>query len=94
MADDVYDDIIESFDFEADMQTENYTQQLRDKAQAAGWPLYICTALSVSYVNGQYVVNVNPDVKEQVDDLQWGTPDSPASTVITEFIQDVQNELR
>ena len=59
---------------------------LRRQAYLAGWPSNLARRLSVKFEAGTFVPHYPRDVAEEIENLEYGTPDHPPSPVIHRFL--------
>lgn len=59
--------------------------KLRSEAMASGWPTNIARGMHVQYNDGEFHVHAHPSHKQQVFDLEYGTPSTPPSAAIRRF---------
>lgn len=59
--------------------------QLRAETRASGWPEHIVRGMHVKYDDGQFVVHSHPEHKDDVLNLEYGTPDSQPTAAIRRY---------
>jgi hypothetical protein len=69
------------------------TPVLRDMAFRAEWPSDIIIQLNVEAVDSDLVVSYPDDLEERINDLEYGSEESPASPVIRPFTYRFSKEL-
>lgn len=61
------------------------TAQLRKECVASGWSPSLANRLSVRYVNNEFKVNIPEDIKEEISNLEYGTPNTQPTAAIRRF---------
>jgi hypothetical protein len=61
------------------------TKELRSAALKSGWPKEAVRSLSVHFNEGEFAIKYPDHVKGLVEDLEYGTEDTPPSAVIRQF---------
>lgn len=70
----------------ASNDTAHYmTAHLRAETKASGWPDHITGGMRVSHNNGTFGVHYGDSHKDQVHDLEYGTPDRRPTAAIRRF---------
>lgn len=59
---------------------------LREQAAASGWPQELAASLGVRHEGGAYRVSIPRRHATAIMDLEYGTPTSPPSAVIRQFL--------
>lgn len=77
----------------ADTLSEPLTLELRSMANAAGWPAYLISVLMVDYEDGDLVINYPEDVKEQIENLEYGDINSLPTPVLRPFSYRIKTDI-
>ena len=81
-----YLDRISSAIHRASLETSRLmSAKLRTEAKASGWPAHIASSMHVQYRDGEFTVHSHPDHRNQVLDLEYGTPGNPPTAAIRRF---------
>ena len=85
------DSIFINLEADVDWQIEEKTDGLRAYARMAGWPTEIANSLYVTYEEGEYNWDCEPEsYKLQVEDLEYGTQSHPMNPAIRRFFAMVE----
>jgi hypothetical protein len=76
----------------ADHESPLLTVELRQYAQSMGWPDRIALNLHIKQDDGVYTVSFPSDIEEDVNNLEYGTQDTPPIPVISTFLKTRINE--
>jgi len=68
------------------------TAELRQYALSMGWPDRVVYNLYIKQNDGVYTVSFPSDIQEDVNNLEYGTQDTPPSPVISTFLKTKINE--
>ena len=80
------DSILINLEADVDWQLEEKTDGLRAYARMAGWPTEIANSLYVTYEDGDYDRDCEPEsYRLQVEDLEYGTQSHPLNPAIRRF---------
>ena len=80
------DSILINLEADVDWQLEEKTDGLRAYARMAGWPTEIANSLYVTYEDGDYDWDCEPEsYRLQVEDLEYGTQSHPLNPAIRRF---------
>lgn len=60
--------------------------ELQQYARAAGWPADVCDQLSIRQEDGEYIASFPTIIGGRVNDLEYGTQDTPPNPVIRSFL--------
>lgn len=72
--------------YKASIETSRLmSAKLRTEAVASGWPSHVARGMHVQYNDGEFHVHSHPDHKDQVLDLEYGTPSTPPTAAIRRF---------
>lgn len=66
-----------------------YTQNLRDKADSAGWPEDLVDKLHVDVKDGKFTPTVDKEYKAAVEDLSYGNSTAQPSPVVLNFMRTI-----
>lgn len=66
----------------ADDGTEEMTIALRERADAAGWPLHISSNMSIVFDGENLGFDYPPHLEEDILNLEYGTINNPPSSVM------------
>ena len=58
---------------------------LRSEARASGWPEKIVKHLHVRHSGGAFTVHGNPKHKAEIENLEYGTPDTQPTAALRRF---------
>lgn len=58
---------------------------VRAETRASGWPEDIVRGMHVKYTDGQFSVHSHPDHKDDVLNLEYGTPDSQPTAALRRY---------
>jgi hypothetical protein len=72
---------------------ERLTPEFRDLALAAGWPSNIVFQISVEFFEGALYIDYPEELKEEVEDLEYGTPKSAPNAVIRPFMARYEDNI-
>ena len=65
---------------------KSMTESLRTAALAADWPANIATQLSIVVTDSAISISYPDDIAQKVEDLEYGTPSTPAASVFRKFL--------
>jgi len=70
-------------------------QSLREKARQSGWPEKVANSLYIDFINGTGSIQYPAEYAKEVEDLEYGTPDSAPTPFIRLFKEenDIYNEF-
>ena len=77
---------------ELEQHAEVYTRQLREAAAKAGWPPIAAVQLKIGVKNGSYVPQYPGSIKEEIELLEFGGPNTSPSPVIRNFMRNLEVE--
>jgi hypothetical protein len=66
---------------------ERLTPEFKQEALSAGWPADIVYQLSVEEINGDLQVSIPDEIRNKVDDLEYGEVNGTSNRVIYRFEQ-------
>lgn len=61
------------------------TAQLRQECVASGWSAALANKLKVRYVGGEFKVIIPEDIKDEINNLEYGTPATQPTAAIRRF---------
>lgn len=73
--------------------TSSLTVELRKKADTAGWPSHLTSSLNVVGEDGVIFVSYPEEFKNDIEDLEFGTMNTPPVSVIRPFIYQASSEV-
>lgn len=73
-------------EYAADNLTDSLTTSLRSLSHINGWPSHLIAAMSVDYEDGDLVIHYSEELKEQIENLEYGDINSLPNAVIRPFI--------
>jgi len=73
--------------------SEQLTPMLQKFALAAGWPADVALSLSIKPQDGELHVSYPEELDDEVNNLEYGTPNSASSSVIRPFVARVGGHL-
>ena len=65
--------------------TRLMSAHLRSETRASGWPERVVRGMHVTYGDGKFAVRSHPDHKDEVLNLEYGTPDTQPTAAIRRF---------
>jgi len=65
---------------------ERLTPEFRQEALDAGWPAQIVMQLTVEEVDGELSVQYPENISSEVEDLEYGTPETVPTALIRNFM--------
>lgn len=68
--------------------------QFASLAELNGWPDSITTQMSISYENGVLSITYPDSIKEQVDNLEYGSEGQPPRALIRNFTHRSEDAIR
>ena len=67
-------------------ETARYlSSHLRNEASASGWPDHIVGRMKVHYHDGEFKIAAHPRHTKQINDLEYGTPDTRPTAAMRRF---------
>lgn len=69
------------------------TKELRSAALKSGWPKEAAHSLSVHFTDGNFAIKYPDHTKGLVEDLEYGTEDTPPSAVIRQFSNRIDSHI-
>ena len=81
-----YVDHIQESLHKASLETSRFmSAKLRTEARKSGWPAHVASGMHVRYNDGEFTVHSHPEHKNQVLDLEYGTPSTSPTAAIRRF---------
>lgn len=87
---DVSDNFIEEL---AKASSQSLTEKLREMALLVGWPADAVDALSVVEEDGDLQIKIDDEMRQTVDELEYGTHEHVPSPVLRRFKADLPRLL-
>lgn len=77
----------------ADTLIPPLTVTSKASASTAGWPANVISSLSMGYENGVLLLQYPQDIKETVDNLEYGDINSLPNPAISPFVRRAQSTI-
>ena len=65
--------------------TRMMSAHLRAETRASGWPEHIVRGMHVSYSDGAFSVHSHPDHRDEILNLEYGTPNTQPTAAIRRY---------